>query len=66
MAVQPGYFVDEALEQGGPDKHLSEVIQRNIQHDPEKALELAKYVLDLNERVERIPAELIPVGPKEI
>ena len=58
--------VDEALEQGGPDKHLSEVIQRNIQHDPEKALELAKYVLDLNERVERIPAELIPVGPKEI
>ena len=33
--------VDEALDQGGPDKHLAEVIRRNIQHDNGKALELA-------------------------
>lgn len=58
--------VDEALEQGGPDKHLAEVIQRNIQPDRDKALMLATYVLDLNERVERVPAELILVGPDEM
>jgi cytochrome b pre-mRNA-processing protein 3 len=58
--------VDEALEQGGPDKHLAEVIQRNIQHDADKALELAKYVLDLNERVERVPDARILLGPGEL
>ena len=58
--------VDEALEQGGPDRHLAEVIQRNIQHDPEKALELAKYVLDLNARVERLPEAQILSGPDEL
>lgn len=58
--------VDEALEQGGPDKHLADVIKRNIQPDGEKALELANYVLDLNERVERVPAELILAGPEEM
>lgn len=58
--------VDEALEQGGPDKHLAHVIQRNIQPDGEKALELANYVLDLNARVERVPADLILTGPDEV
>lgn len=58
--------VDEALEQGGPDKHLAQVIQRNIQPDAEKALELANYVLDLNERVERVAPEQIRVGPGEL
>lgn len=58
--------VDEALEQGGPDKHLAAVIQRNIQYDGAKALELANYVLDLNARVERLPAANILVGPDEL
>jgi len=58
--------VDEALEQGGPDKHLAQVIRRNIQSDAEKALELANYVLELNTRVERVPDELISIGPDEL
>ena len=58
--------VDEALEQGGPDKHLAHVIQRNIQPDAEKSLELANYVLDLNERVERVSDERILSGPDEM
>lgn len=58
--------VDEALEQGGPDKHLAEVIRRNIQPDAEKALPLANYVLDLNERVERVSDERVLTGPEEL
>ena len=58
--------VDEALDQGGPDKHLAHVIQRNIQPDAGKALELANYVLDLNARVERVSDDLILVGPEEM
>lgn len=58
--------VDEALEQGGPDRHLAQVIQRNIQPDAEKALELANYVLDLNNRVERVKDTLILSGPDEL
>nr|WP_070958762.1 ubiquinol-cytochrome C chaperone family protein [Hyphomonas sp. Mor2] len=58
--------VDEALEQGGPDKHLAQVIQRNIQQDAEKALELANYVLDLNLRVERVKDALVLEGPDEL
>jgi len=58
--------VDEALEQGGPDKHLAQVIQRNIQQDPEKALELANYVLDLNNRVERVSMADLENGPDEL
>ena len=58
--------VDEALEQGGPDKSLAQVIQRNIQPDGEKALELARYVLDLNQRVERVPEAQILAGPDEV
>lgn len=58
--------VDEAMEQGAPDKQLADVIQRNIQPDAEKALELGKYVLDLNERVERVPEAQILSGPGEL
>ena len=58
--------VDEALEQGGPDKSLAQVIQRNIQPDGDKALELARYVLDLNARVERVPEAQILTGPDEV
>ena len=58
--------VDDALEQGGADKHLAQVIQRNIQPDAEKALALANYVLDLNHRVERIPSVSILAGPDEV
>ena len=58
--------VDEALEQGGPDKYLAHIIQRNIQSDPQKALELANYVLDLNTRIEKVPTESILTGPDEL
>lgn len=58
--------VDEALDQGAPDKHLAHVIQRNIQPDASKALELANYVLDLNERVERVPTDSLLTGPDEL
>ncbi len=58
--------VDEALEQGGPDKYLAEIIRRNIQSDPQKALDLANYVLDLNTRIETVPTDSILTGPDEL
>ena len=58
--------VDEALEQGGPDKHLAAIIQRNVQSDGQKALELAGYVLELHARVEQLPTEVILIGPDEL
>lgn len=58
--------VDAALEQGGPHKALAAVIQKNIQPDAEKAGELAEFIIDLNEQVERLSQADLLAGPESL
>ena len=58
--------VDTALDEGGAQKALAAVIKRNIQPDQVKASELAEYVMDLNERIERLFDEDVLKGPEAI
>jgi len=55
--------VDTALAEGGPKQALAKVIQRNIQHDAEKAEALAAYLIDLNVNVEDLSDEQVRAGP---
>lgn len=58
--------VDAALDEGGAQTALAGVLKRNIQPDNQKAAELAGYVMDLNERVERLFDEDVLKGPEAI
>lgn len=58
--------VDAALEQGGAEKTLAVVLQKNIQPDAEKAGELAAYVIELNETVERLSDDQVRAGPESL
>ena len=56
--------IDEALDMGGPQVHVADVIKRNsIQLDEQKALDLASHIIALSERVERLPESAILKGP---
>lgn len=55
--------IDGALELGGPQKELAKVLQRNVQPNEEKALELATHLIALSERVDRMPDEEVLTGP---
>ena len=58
--------VDEALETTSPKQSLSEVIQRNVQRDAEKAEALAAYLIDLNVDVEDLSEAQVRAGPDAI
>lgn len=58
--------VDAALEEGGAEKTLAAVIQKNIQPDAEKAKALAAYVIELNETVERLSENQVLTGPESL
>ncbi len=58
--------IDAALELGGPQQEVAKVIQRNVQRDEAKALELADHLLAVSERVERLPREAVMNGPEAI
>ncbi|NQY15289.1 MAG: ubiquinol-cytochrome C chaperone [Henriciella sp.] len=55
--------VDEALDAGGPKQALTEVLQRNVQKDAEKAQALAVYLIDLNVTVEDLSDAQVLAGP---
>ena len=55
--------VDSALEGGGPKQALTEVLQRNVQADAEKAGELAHYLIDLNVDIEDLSDDRVSDGP---
>lgn len=58
--------VDQALDQGGPKQALTEVIQRNIQRDEDKAKALAIYLLELNVDVEDLSDAKVQSGPDQL
>jgi len=55
-----------ALELGGPQQELAKVLQRNVQPNQQKALELADHLLALSERVDRLSDEDVMNGPSAI
>ncbi|MEO1554481.1 MAG: ubiquinol-cytochrome C chaperone family protein [Pseudomonadota bacterium] len=55
--------VDEALSAASPKQALTEVLQRNVQTDAEKAQALAAYLIDLNVDVEDLSDRQVRAGP---
>jgi len=55
-----------ALEVGGSLQELAKVLQRNVQPNEQKALELADHLLALSERVDRLSDEDVLNGPSAI
>ncbi|MEL7112290.1 MAG: ubiquinol-cytochrome C chaperone family protein [Pseudomonadota bacterium] len=58
--------VDAALELGGPQREVAKVIQRNVQPDEAKALQLADHLIALSERVDRLSDADVLAGPDAI
>ena len=58
--------VDEALDAGGAKQALSEVLQRNVQRDAEKAEALAAYLIDLNVDIEDLSDAKVSAGPDSL
>lgn len=55
--------VDEALSESPPKQALTEVLQRNVQKDVEKAQALAAYLIDLNVDLEDLSDSQVRAGP---
>lgn len=58
--------VDAALELGGPQQEVAKVIQRNVQPDEAKALQLADHLIALSERVDQLSEADVLAGPEAI
>lgn len=58
--------VDEALDAGGAKQALTEVLQRNVQKDAEKAQSLAAYLIDLNVTIEDLSDAQVRAGPEAL
>lgn len=58
--------IDEALDEGAPQKAVATVLQRNIQPNQEKAIALADYLLPISERVDNLSVEAALNGPEVI
>lgn len=54
----------KAMDEGGGDKALADVVQRHVQKDPDKALELARFVQEVDIRLERLSDEDAIQGPE--
>jgi hypothetical protein len=58
--------IDVALDDGAPQKAIAAVLQRNVQPNHEKAMELADYLLAISDRVDGLSDETALSGPDEI
>ena len=58
--------VDKALDEGGGDKALADVIQRHVQADLGKAQELAVFVRDMDVKIERLSDDTVLKGPETL